>query len=83
MNIVKDLDRGNITYVVEEPKLTTEDKATLKRLKEILNQVITLKPSDLQSKETAGKYLIAKSKEIFNDYDFKIDEATQTNCSIA
>ena len=39
--------------------------------------MITLKPSDLQSKETAGKYLIAKSKEIFNDYDFKIDEATQ------
>ena len=77
VNIVKDLDRGNIKYVVEEPKLTTEDEAHLKRLKEILNQVITLKPSDLQSKETAGKYLVEKSKEIFNDYEFKIDEATQ------
>jgi archaeal flagellar protein FlaI len=77
VNIVKDLDRGNIKYVVEEPQLTIEDHAHLKRLKEILNQVITLKPSDLQSKETAGKYLIAKSKEIFNDYDFNIDEATQ------
>jgi archaeal flagellar protein FlaI len=77
VNIVKDLDRGNIKYVVEEPKLTIEDEAHLKRLKEILNQVITLKPSDLQSKETAGKYLIAKSIEIFNDYDFKIDAATQ------
>ena len=76
-SIVKDLDRGNIKYVVEEPKLTTEDEVQLKRLKEILNQVITLKPSDLQSKEAAGKYLIAKSKEIFNDYDFQIDEATQ------
>jgi flagellar protein FlaI len=76
-SIVKDLDRGNIKYVVEEPKLTTEDEVQLKRLKEILNKVITLKPSDLQSKEAAGKYLIAKSKEIFNDYDFQIDEATQ------
>ena len=76
-SIVKDLDRGNIKYVVEEPKLTTEDEANLKRLKEILNQVITLKPSDLQSKETAGKYLVSKSKEIFNDYEFKIDETTQ------
>ena len=57
VSIVKDLDRGNIKYVVEEPKLTTEDEVHLKRLKEILNQVITLKPSDLQSKETAGKYL--------------------------
>jgi len=77
VNIVKDLDRGNIKYVVEEPQLTIEDEAHLKRLKEILNQVITLKPSDLQSKETAGKYLVAKSKEIFNDYDFQINEATQ------
>lgn len=77
VNIVKDLDRGNIKYVVDEPKLTIEDQAHLKRLKEILNQVITLKPSDLQSKETAGKYLVEKSKEIFDNYDFKIDEATQ------
>jgi archaeal flagellar protein FlaI len=77
VNIVKDLDRGNIKYDVEEPKLTSLDETYLKRLKEILNQVITLKPSDMQSKETAGKYLIEKSKEIFNDYDFKIDAATQ------
>ena len=77
VSIVKDLDRGNIKYVVDEPKLTIEDEAHLKRLKEILNQVITLKPSDLQSKETAGKYLVEKSKEIFDNYDFKIDEATQ------
>ena len=77
VNIVKDLDRGNIKYVVEEPRLTKTDEAHLKRLKEILNQLITLKPSDLQSKETAGKYLVEKSKEIFNDYEFKIDAATQ------
>ena len=77
MSIVKDLDRGNIKYVVDEPKLTVEDAANLKRLKEILNQVITLKPSDLQSKESAGKYLVEKSKEIFDNYDFKIDEAAQ------
>ena len=76
-SIVKDLDRGSIQYVVEEPQLDGEDKIRLQRLKDILNQVITMKPSDLQSKETAGKYLIEKSKEIFDEYDFKIDSATQ------
>lgn len=76
-SIVKDLDRGTIQYNVEEPKLTSADKVHLKRLKDILNQVITMKPSDLQSKETATNYLFAKSKEIFNDYDFKIDQETQ------
>ncbi len=76
-SLVKDVERGNILYMVKEPKLTGEDEANLKKLKEILNQVITMKPSDLQSKETATKYLIEKSKEIFNDYEFKIDEATQ------
>jgi flagellar protein FlaI len=76
-SIAKDLDRGNITYRVEEPKLSNEDNANLKRLKDILNQVITMKPTDLQSKETAGKYLIEKSKEIFNEYNFQIDATTQ------
>lgn len=76
-NIVKDLDRGNIKYVVEEPKLTSEEEANLKRLKDILNQIITMKPSDLQSKESAGKYLFEKSKEIFDTYGFKIDQQTQ------
>jgi hypothetical protein len=36
-----------------------------------------MKPADLQSKEAAAKYLVKKSKEIFNDYDFKIDKETQ------
>jgi flagellar protein FlaI len=77
-SIIKDLDRGNIKYNVEEPKLTSEDEAHLKRLKGILNEIITMKPSDLQSKEAAGKYLVEKSKEIFDEYDFKIDAATQS-----
>lgn len=76
-NIVKDLTRGTIQYCVVEPTLTQSDEAHLKRLKEILNQVITMKPSDLQSKEAAEKYLIEKSKEIFEQYDFKIDPSTQ------
>jgi flagellar protein FlaI len=76
-NIVKNLDSGTIQYNVEEPKLTSADQVHLKRLKEILNQVITMKPSDLQTKETAAKYLVTKSKEIFNDYEFKLDKETQ------
>ncbi len=76
-HIIKDLERGNIRYVLEEPELKPEDRSNLNRLKEILNQVITMKPSDLQSKETAGKYLLEESKEIFEKYSFKIDQTTQ------
>ncbi len=76
-NIVKDEDRGNITYMLKEPTLTGEDEANLARLKEILNQILTMKPADLQSKESAHKYLVEKSKEIFDKYKFKLDPATQ------
>jgi flagellar protein FlaI len=76
-NIVKDLDRGNILYMVEEPQLTGEDLDNLNRLKDILNQVLTMKPSDLLSKESASKYLIEKSKEIFENYKFNLDPVTQ------
>jgi archaeal flagellar protein FlaI len=76
-NIIKDLDRGTVQYNVVEPTLTQSDEIQLHRLKEILNQVITMKPSDLKSKETAEKFLIAKSKEIFDQYSFKIDKSTQ------
>jgi flagellar protein FlaI len=76
-SIVKDLERGNLSYVLEEPKLTQKDIANLQRLKEILNQVITLKPSDLKSKETAEIYLFKLCKKIFDYYGFKIDVETQ------
>jgi archaeal flagellar protein FlaI len=76
-NIVKDADRGNITYMLSEPTLTKQDEVNLARLKDILNQILTMKPADLQSKESAHKYLIDKSKEIFEKYKFKLDPATQ------
>jgi archaeal flagellar protein FlaI len=77
INIIKDITRGNITYTVDEPKLTENDQFNLQRLKGILNEVLNLKASEMQSKEAAGKYLLDKSKEIMETYDFKLDYETQ------
>jgi archaeal flagellar protein FlaI len=78
INIIKYIDRGNITYTVDEPKLTENDQFNLQRLKGILNEVLNLKASEMQSKDAAGQYLINKSKEIMETYDFKLDIETQS-----
>jgi flagellar protein FlaI len=71
-HIVKDPKRGNITYVVEEPKLDDNETAALNRLKKILNQIIDLKPADMKSKEAAKEYLQNQTKEILDKYRFKL-----------
>jgi archaeal flagellar protein FlaI len=76
-HIVKDLVKGNITYVVEEPALSSDDLKDLARLKEILNEVLTLKASEMQSKHAAGQYLVKKCTEIIDKYSFKIDNETR------
>ncbi len=76
-HIVKDMDRGNITYVVEEPPLTSDDLKNLTRLKSILNEVLTLKASEIQSKHAAEKFLVKKSTEIMDKYKFEVDDETR------
>ena len=75
--IVKDSKRGNITYDVEEPKLEDSEVLALNRLKQILNEVLDLKPSDMKSKEVARAYLQQLSKEILDDYRFNLSPSSQ------
>ncbi|MGD6934006.1 MAG: type II/IV secretion system ATPase subunit, partial [Candidatus Bathyarchaeia archaeon] len=72
INIVRDRLKGNISYVVDEPKLSASDAANLQRLKSILNQVLVLKPSDMQSKKAASKYLLQVCQEIMDSYNFNL-----------
>lgn len=73
INIVRDRKRGNVTYVIEEPQLSADEEANLQRLKEILNQVLVLKASDMQSKQAASQYLLKVSQEIMDSYNFKLE----------
>jgi flagellar protein FlaI len=75
--IVKDLHKGNITYVVEEPKLDSNEVLALDRLKRILNEVIDLKPNDMKSKQAAKSYLQELTKEILDHYRFKLSQESK------
>ena len=75
--VTRDLSRGNVTYSVEEPMLDKADLNNLQRLKNILNEVLQLKPSELQSKKAAGEYLVKKCNEIFDNYRFKVKPETR------
>ena len=74
--IIKDAKGGNITYYLEEPKLDDSDNAHLQRLKLLLNEVLDLKPSELKSKSLAAEYLLGKTKEILENYDFNLAPST-------
>jgi flagellar protein FlaI len=75
--IVKDLQKGNITYVVEEPKLIDTEVLALNRLKRILNEVLDLKPREMKSKEAARTYLQEKSEEILSRYRFNLSQPSK------
>ncbi len=77
INITRDLTKGNITYMVVEPELNQDDLANLQRLKDILNQVLVLKPADMQSKQSAANYLLKISQEIMDSYGFNLDAQTR------
>ncbi|TSA56798.1 type IV secretory pathway protein [bacterium] len=76
--IVKDPHRGNITYIVEEPKLDDTEVLALHRLKRILNEVLDLKPSDMKSKEAARTYLQKLSEEILDRYRFNLSPLSRS-----
>ena len=68
--------RGNVTYILKEPVLSVTDVANLNRLKDILNQVLQLKSTDLQSKVAAQDYLVKTCNEVFDNYKFNLDPDT-------
>jgi hypothetical protein len=76
-NIVRDPSRGNLTYMVEEPKLSQDDVLQLERLKGLLMEVLDVNMSKLESKEAAKEYLERKSAEVLDHYDFKLDKAAK------
>ena len=51
--------------------------ASLQRLKGILNEVLEIKPKELQSKQAAGEYLVKKCNEILDNYRFNLDPDTR------
>jgi len=77
VNIARDVVKGNITYSVEEPTLTEVDITNLRRLKGILDEVLQLKPTELQSKQAAGEYLVKKCNEVLDNYRFGLDPDTR------
>jgi flagellar protein FlaI len=76
-NIVRDASRGNVTYMVEEPKLSRDDFLQLERLKGLLMEVLDAHMSKLESNEAAREYLAQKSEEVLDHYDFKLDKAVK------
>ncbi|MGD0643645.1 MAG: type II/IV secretion system ATPase subunit [Candidatus Bathyarchaeia archaeon] len=78
VKVTRDVVRGNITYAVEEPLLNKVDIASLHRLKGILNEVLMIKPMELQSKQAAGEYLVKKCDEVLDNYRFNLDQETRS-----
>lgn len=76
-NIVRNPTRGNLTYMVDEPKLSQNDVLQLERLKGLLMEVLDVHMSKLESKETAREYLGRKSGEVLDHYDFKLEKAAK------
>jgi archaeal flagellar protein FlaI len=72
VKVVKDASRGKVFYLVNEPKLDSDETFALLRLKEILNQVLDLNASQLKSKKLAAEYLLSKSQEILDNNGFKL-----------
>ena len=70
--VTKDVVRGNITYLVDEPVLDKIERANLERLKAILNEVLEFKPKELKSKQAAAEYLVETSKKVFDSYNFNL-----------
>ena len=75
--ITKDPNRGNTTYVVEEPELYEVDAQHLANLREILTETLNVKAMDLGSQEEARKYLIEKSGQIMKQYKFKSSDESK------
>jgi flagellar protein FlaI len=77
VRIVKDPIKGNITYIVEEPQLDSDETLALDRLKQILNETVDLKPSDMKSKQVAETYLQELAMKILDRYRFDLSQESK------
>jgi flagellar protein FlaI len=74
--IVRHKVRGNVTYVVKEPSLDEEEESMLKRLKDLLLEVLDVSIEELDSKEDAKSYLEKKCRDLLEQH-FKLSEAIE------
>lgn len=74
--IVRNKIRGNITYLVKEPLLSEEETGYLKRLKDLLLEVMDVGIDELESKEEAKKYLEKKCRLLLKQH-FKVSMLTE------
>lgn len=74
--IVRNRIRGNITYIVNEPPLTEEERSYLQRLKDLLLEVLDISIEELDSKKEAKKYLEQKCRVLFKQH-FKVSRLTE------
>ena len=77
--IVRDPFRGAMTYLVVEPQLSDRDVLQLKRLEELLTEVLEVNMMEIESRESAARYLRRKSEEIMNHYDLRVDSSAKEN----
>jgi flagellar protein FlaI len=75
--IVKDASRGNVTYIIEEPELDSDDILSLERLAGLLDEVLELKISELRSTKAAEEYLLKKCDEILSHYNFDLSPSVR------
>jgi flagellar protein FlaI len=75
--IAKDIFRGNLIYFLEEPKLDKPEINALQRLRGLLNEVLDLRMTELNSRKEASRYLKKKCDEILNKYGFELSQASR------
>ena len=74
--IVRDKVRGNLTYLVKEPSLSEDEGFLLKRLKDLLLEVLDVGIQELDSKEEAKRYLEKKCRGLLEQH-FKVSDLTK------
>lgn len=77
--IFKDEKRGGLIYHVVEPELTLKDATNLKRLKNLLMEVLDVNLLKLESKEAAKTYLEEKCRQLLQDHDSKLSKEQEDN----
>jgi flagellar protein FlaI len=75
--IMEDPIRGTVSYLVMEPELSNNDKIQLKRLEELLIEVLEVNIAAIETRELAANYLLKQSTEIMKNHDFKMDNKTR------
>ncbi len=74
--IVRHKVSGNVKYIVKELSLTEEEESVLKRLKDLLLEVLDVGIEELDSKEEAKNYLEKKCRDLL-EQQFKLSKSTE------